>query len=289
MKQQDNIEVFLKTRKLIESNRKLRMLTSTAVEKTVILEEGFCSAKSPFYSNMKISVEEVPTLTAARKLADEDLKVAALNFANPIEPGGGVLRGANAQEEYLCRASNLWFCLISKKASSFYREHRRQQGLEEVMMASDRIIYSPEITVFREDRGYFAGEVCIPRQEYTKNWKTIDVITCAAPYFGKSAYILPQNELYAIFCKRIRNILEAAIEHEIEAIVLGAFGCGAFHNPPELVAKAFGDVLLENRYKYSFKKVVFAIKRSGLYCPNIEAFTLAFRDFPPASGTVFSP
>ena len=35
----------------------------------------------------------------------EDGKILVLNFANPVEPGGGVRRGAKAQEEDLCRKS----------------------------------------------------------------------------------------------------------------------------------------------------------------------------------------
>ena len=53
--------------------------------------------------------------------------------------------------------------------------------------------------------------------------------------------------------------MEAAIEHGIEVLVLGAFGCGAFHNPPALVAEAFRKVLSESRYAHAFRKVVFAI------------------------------
>ena len=153
MQPQDNIEVFHETRKFIESNRKLKMLTLTAVEQTAIMEGGFCSTKQPVYSDMKISVEEVPTLTVARRLADEGLKVAALYFANPIEPGGGVLRGANAQEEYLCRASNLWYCLKSEKVDDYYQRHKAMvEGEKGRIVGTDRIIYSPWVTIFREDQ-----------------------------------------------------------------------------------------------------------------------------------------
>ena len=41
--------------------------------------------------------------------------VLVLNFANPVHPGGGVRRGARAQEEDLCRKSPLLITSIGKK------------------------------------------------------------------------------------------------------------------------------------------------------------------------------
>ena len=58
--------------------------------------------------------------------------------------------------------------------------------------------------------------------------------------------------------------------------ILGAFGCGAFKNPPEVVAQAFYEVIYEMGYKKYFKRIVFAIKPSGPYCKNIEAFSKRF-------------
>lgn len=39
---------------------------------------------------------------------DEALPILVLNLANPVHPGGGVRRGAKAQEEDLCRRSSLY-------------------------------------------------------------------------------------------------------------------------------------------------------------------------------------
>lgn len=53
---------------------------------------------------------------------------------------------------------------------------------------------------------------------------------------------------------RIKNIFESAIENKISVMVLGAFGCGAFYNPPELVAQAFHEVIIEEQYRNYFSK-----------------------------------
>mgnify|MGYP002729763685 CR=1 FL=1 len=76
----------------------------------------------------------------------------------------------------------------------------------------------------------------------------IDVITCAAPNLrekpsnafntgdGKDAIKITDKELLAIHEKRLRRILDVALNHGVETIVLGAFGCGAFMNNPNVVA-----------------------------------------------------
>ena len=75
---------------------------------------------------------------------------------------------------------------------------------------------------------------------------------------------------------------ENQIENNVDAIILGAFGCGAFHNPPKVVAKAFKTVLLEKRYSNAFYNVIFAVKRSGIYCENINVFEMIFKEFVPS-------
>lgn len=53
------------------------------------------------------------TFAEAQKYANKG-RVAFLNFANPVKPGGGVENGAIVQEECLCRSSNLYAFLRAK-------------------------------------------------------------------------------------------------------------------------------------------------------------------------------
>ena len=99
------------------------------------------------------------------------------------------------------------------------------------------------------------------------DWYDVDVITCAAPnlrvqnnYNGKSSYNnakkMTNDELLKLHEKRLKRILDTALSEDDETIILGAFGCGAFMNDPQIVAQAAKNVIRE--YLYSFKNIEFA-------------------------------
>lgn len=242
--------------------------TELAAQSSRVYLEGFRSRKQTKQHKAEIIVEENTTFAAARKHLARG-KTAVLNFANPETPGGGVQNGAMAQEECLCRSSNLYTCLTANSFPDYYQYHRELHN----HFYSDRLIYTEGVTVFKDDSD-------IPNMLEEKDWFQVDIITCAAPYIAKRRYT-NRTALKGLFKGRIQNIFEVAIEHDIETLILGAFGCGAFKNPPDVVAKAFKEVIEENSYKERFTKIVFAIKstvNSNPFepCPNIMAFEREF-------------
>jgi len=54
-------------------------------------------------------------------------------------------------------------------------------------------------------------------------------------------------------------MFEIALENGHTSIVLSAFGCGAYENPPHHVAMLFAEVIRENHYDRRFKHIAFAI------------------------------
>ena len=110
-------------------------------------------------------------------------------------------------------------------------------------------------------------------------WFQVDVISCAAPYYDtQKKKPVSREKLEEVFTDRIRNILEVAIANDVDNLVLGAFGCGAFNNPPQLVAEVFHKLLVGSGYAAYFEKVVFAIKKTRDVCPNYEAFQAVFEE-----------
>ena len=115
----------------------------------------------------------------------------------------------------------------------------------------------------------------IPKRMKSEEFVTVDVISCAAPNLrnepankhnpetGKPIRIEPQK-LYDLHLSRAKHILHIAAVNGAEIIVLGAFGCGAFQNDPNTVAKAYRDALKE--YAKRFDVIEFAI-----YCRDYES------------------
>jgi uncharacterized protein (TIGR02452 family) len=194
-----------------------------------------CHQRSAF-SETRVQVVNETTLGASLRLVDRGFQPLALNFANGVQPGGGFLLGALAQEEVLCRSSALYQTLLGDR---MYEEHRKRQLPD----STDWAIYSPHVPVFRMDNG----------TELPRPW-LLSFLTCAAPYAPaigqpKASYLLEQ---------RIHRVLAVAAAYGYAALVLGAWGCGAFANDPRRTAIAFRQAL-EHEYSGAFSEVVFAI------------------------------
>lgn len=119
-----------------------------------------------------------------------------------------------------------------------------------------------------------------------KDWFKTDVITCAAPNLRpynklnpetQKAANITQKELLALQKNRTEQILNVAAINRVDALILGAFGCGAFYNPPEIVARAFKESL--EKYKYCFKYVEFAVYCKPTETMNHDIFERNFRNF----------
>jgi uncharacterized protein (TIGR02452 family) len=205
--------------------------------KRSIAPDGLLPQNEPsFFDQTRVQVTNETTLGASRRLVERGLRPLALNFANGVEPGGGFLFGARAQEEVLCRSSALYQTLIG---DPMYGEHSKRPQAD----STDWAIYSPDIPVFRTDEG----------TELPEPWP-LSFLTCAAPY----APAIGQPRSGDLLQKRIHRVLAIARAFGHTALVLGAWGCGAFANDPERTARDFRHAL-ENDYSGAFSDIIFAI------------------------------
>ena len=168
----ENVEIFEDTKRLCETNGRIKDTLAQSVKNQKLILEGMELPpvdKARFEDEAKIVVSTKRTFEAAAGYVGQ--KVAVHNFASATNPGGGVIRGSSAQEECLCRCSGLYFCLsVPEMMKGFYYPHRNAKN----PINNADIIYTPDVTVFKTDTNK-------PKLMDEKDWYEVDVITCAAP------------------------------------------------------------------------------------------------------------
>lgn len=210
--------------------------TSRALVRSLAPDAALPASPAPgLFEVTRVQVVNQTTLVAAQRLHRAEQRPLALNFANGIHPGGGVLTGARAQEEVLCRSSALHATLVG---DAMYAAHRARPDPD----SSDWAILSPRVPVFRTDAG-----VAVP-------WWPLDIITCAAPF----APAIGAERAAELLRLRIHRVLAIAAAYGYDSLVLGAWGCGAFGNDPFRTAFDFREAL-EGPFSGRFSEVVFAI------------------------------
>lgn len=242
-----SVTVFDETLSQIFATSQLSQAVCISRENTVFYDPGVSLPDPLPRKRGKVSLTGMRTLEAAEKLRREypHLRVCVLNFADPIEPGGGINVGSWGQEEALCRCSTLFPCIESAVCHDhYYSRHRRGDP-----RCSDACIYTPDVIVFRTDENF-------PQPLPEERWWQCDVISCAAPRL-RDGLMMGDWEVETIHRARDLNILSVCMAQQVDVLVLGAFGCGAFHNPPERVAGVFAAHL--EKYRYGFEHVVFAV------------------------------
>ena len=263
----DLIQVFNDTIFQCENEISLALECKRSIEsQTFYYDED--EIEIPFSNKNRFEKEAIVLVSPSRTFKAASLyknagNVTVLNFASSRNPGGGVANGSRAQEECLCRCSTLYPCLSCKDAFElFYDVHRKELDT----LYNDDIIFTPQVVVFKSDEE-------VPANLPLKDRFYVNVITCAAPNIN--AYIasgnaLSEETLRSVFKKRMKKILEAAAANRTDALILGAFGCGAFGNDALLVAECWKEVLPE--FMHDFKAVEFAV-----YCARDNKNYMDFR------------
>lgn len=255
--------------------------TMSMIEKDVVLSNAVkeSASRTKFYlvgalprpqgtssKNTIVTVTGNRSFQAAIQLKkrNPEKRIAVLNFASATSPGGGVTTGSSAQEESLCRCSTL-YPLLNRKLlwDKYYEPNEKMDNA----LHTDACIYTPGVKIIKSDTNQ-------PERLPQSEWIDVDVITCAAPSFRFIDPIEPKA-LLELHLERGRKILNVALDNKAESLVLGAFGCGAFRNDPDVVASAYAQLMQE--YQGAFDEVEFAIFYWGNEVKNYEAFKKALK------------
>lgn len=243
-----NYEVMIDTKRCYESIPELVDAVNHSIDtQFMISHEDIIDQPLPNEVHTRYVVSGKRSFEAAKGYHHK--KIAVLNYANNHSVGGAPF-SAGAQEESLCRCSTLLPCLEAMM-KPFYQLHRDMYKTHELdYMGNDDLIYTPDVVVFKTDE---RTNPVYPTMMSRDEWYKVNVITCAAPQLYMAAD-LPYN-YEQIIRSRIKKILDVASMEGNEVVILGAWGCGAFKNPIEIVARIFVE-LVKN---YDFEVVEFAL------------------------------
>ncbi|TSI05281.1 TIGR02452 family protein [Lysinibacillus sp. BW-2-10] len=238
MSREKNKKIALDTLNKIKVMQKKRNSDYYSSEKLEAMKEEPIMFNQAFQTKIEVRKEDV-----VQTVMKEEHPIV-LNFASAKNPGGGFLNGASAQEESICRASDLY--LFIKEIDEFYKNPKH---LKNALYDSD-IIFSKNVSLIKDSNGEDLQE------------KEFDVITSCAVNVtalkrNNEKELLKQTT--AEMKKRIENILEVAVREQAETLILGAFGCGVFGNNPYEIKQLFMQTVKNKRYNGKFKKIIISI------------------------------
>ena len=268
-----NVEIFKDSVELMNGSSRLQQAIKESVNKQKLyLEAEEIVVPDSKGLSCKTVVSTKRSFEAASAYARAGKRVAVLNFASSTNPGGGVTHGSSAQEECLCRCSTLYPCLdIDMMWNMFYMPHRKAGD----PLYNDDCLYTPGVIVFKSD-------ISFPERMEEKDWYQVDVITCAAPnlrnmqsnlmnpFAGDAPADIEDDDLYELHLQRLERVFRVAATNGAEVLILGAFGCGAFCNPPSIVARAFKTV--QEKYGGYFETIEYAVFCRDHETENYDAF-----------------
>lgn len=263
----NNSEIFQAGAYGTTSEKTVELNPSPMLDGTVFYDAPFTIPESAVQSEPPMTgVANIGCLELGRELQLKGYNPVILNLADAYVACGYYEKGSNAQEESLCRQSTL-----SQSLYQYYDKVKAERsgvgfkGKKYPMDIRFGAVYSPHVTVFR--KGARDGFALMDEPYETA------IISCAALDFnekhGKNREFRTSdggftNEGREIMFSKIRTIYGAALLAGHDALVLGAFGCGAFRLRPDLVAELFREVLFEPAFKNRFRAVTFAIlEKSG--------------------------
>ena len=213
---------------------------------------------------------------------------ACLNMANQEYPGGGYAHGPSAQEENMFRRTNCHFSidrsmLIPNEQETSYGYTPKMQAL---ISANEKITYldvkNPRICI-KDKETYNEDDVDLKNFGYNELGNgdkfLFYELRCAAVDMRKAVIPFDRAEMR----KRIEAQFTTLISENVRHVVFGAFGCGAFANPPQQVATLYKECIM--LYKDKFDVIAFPIYYAGNGESNYPVFRKILLNNPQDDAT----
>lgn len=283
----NNSEIFLAGGYATESGSQIAIpVDDPMLDGTKVYAEAFDVNDVPACTDaVSTDVANLDCLLVAKELLAEGYNPAVMNLADAYTACGWYKRGSRAQEEALCRSTTLSRSLFQffKPASGKKDRYATEANitLKDIAYPMDMNfggIYSPGVTVFRNAADLYS------LMEEADIYK-VGIISVAALDFnekhGKNlAYKADDGgftpEGLEIMKNKIRTIYRLALSNGHDSLVAGAFGCGAFRLPCDVVAALFNEILTEDEFRNKFRKITFAILdkdgEDGKFSPFYKMF-----------------
>jgi len=225
------------------------------------------------YGSPKLSISTMTTADACEFFAKDKSKVVcALNFANGQTAGGGYKNGATAQEEDLCRQFPTLY-------STLY--NATKEGLYPFGPCTCRAAANPEKysdVLYTSDLSFARGgmEDGYPLLEQSQEVK-VSMVAAAAPNIRFASEISDPDLIY----NTVQSIFKAPrlIQPEVDTLILGAWGCGAFGGDPKQIAELFVRALISDSFGDLYKDIHFAIPKLAPDDNNYDVFKQVFSEF----------
>lgn len=194
---------------------------------------------------------------------------AVLNMANAYVPGGAYLEGAVAQEENMFRRTDCHLSVCAEELNE--TRDRYSSAMTRLLEGFDGEVYFD----LDNPRVCFRGREDATLHDLGYRWFREDEIF---PFFELRAAASDRRyggQFDANDCeRRIAAQLDTLRRYGIRNVVLGAFGCGAFCNPAESVARIYHSQL-QLRAAH-FDVVAFAILSAGYGRDSFDPFQRVF-------------
>jgi uncharacterized protein (TIGR02452 family) len=239
----DKIKVWNDTKSYYASQP---YITSEVIED---IDEAYIRS-APKFQKTQVEFVNRDCVEVAIDALQEGSRPLLLNMCSWFKPGGGVEKGAGAQEEDLFRRGN-YHKFLDKRLYP---------------LPSYRTILSRGVEFYKNSREHNYSQM--------RNKYKIDCIAApAVRYPTLTANQCLTKKDADMMRKKINIICQVALKNNNDCLVLSAWGCGAYGCPPEHIGKLFREVI--DQYQGHFKKVVFAIidgTTSGYVTDNYNLF-----------------